>query len=732
MVAGGWRAFVPVATIGRPRIAASAVPRVGLVERLTGALDARVVTVTAPAGYGKTTAVALWDEADARPFAWTRLDYLDNDPAHLLLHVATAVAAVSRLDDAVVDYLRGPGREPLAQLLPSLIAALEAAGPLVIVFDDAHHLDATEAVVVLRALIDRVPRSTVIAVVGRRPVPMDLARRRLAEDVVDVDARELRMADDEAAAAIASVGVVCDRATTTRITRLCEGWAAGIVLTSMAFRDGAPIDATAGRNGLIGQYLVEEMLDRLDGTIADFVVESSVLDRFSAAQLDEVLDRTDSELLLDDLSASANGFLVALDHHRQWYRYHRLVADVLRNRLRSHDPDRLRMLASRASALFERDGDIDGALVHAVIAEDRARSAALVGRDAVRLGFDGRAGVLARRLGMLDTATFAEYPDAALARAWLGVTTGDAEMIGRSLLDAQAADRGSPLSDGTPSVKVAVALIGSLLGVGGVRDVIRQADIVRDAGDQLVNPWWGAATVMMGAAESMLGHVARARMLLEAALPATENVPGFQAAALAHLALLHLTAGDDDTAIARSEAARLLADKYDLCDVVPMVVVYATSAVMSARVGNEAAARVSVAITERLLDRLGEMAARTALLGHGLLAWTAAVVQDSAMLTRHLSAAEHAGRREPDATALLQRIDRVRALACGGHSPLTAAELRLLPYLSTHLTLQQIADTLVIGRETAKSQATAIYRKLGVSSRAGAVAESKRLGYTTV
>ena len=98
------------------------------------------------------------------------------------------------------------------------------------------------------------------------------------------------------------------------------------------------------------------------------------------------------------------------------------------------------------------------------------------------------------------------------------------------------------------------------------------------------------------------------------------------------------------------------------------------------------------------------------------------------MLSHHLAAADLAAQREPDATALAHRVERVRAMATGRQPPLTAAELRLLPHLPTHFTLQQIADTLVIGRETAKSQATSIYRKLGVSSRADAVAESKRLG----
>lgn len=94
-------------------------------------------------------------------------------------------------------------------------------------------------------------------------------------------------------------------------------------------------------------------------------------------------------------------------------------------------------------------------------------------------------------MAMLEPRIFAEYPDAALARAWLGVTTGDADTIHRSLMLAHQADRGEPLADGTPSVEVAAALIGSLVGVGGIDEVVRHADVVRAAGDSLVNPWWG-------------------------------------------------------------------------------------------------------------------------------------------------------------------------------------------------------------------------------------------------
>lgn len=729
MVVGDWRPQIPAATIGRPRIAERVVRRPDLLRLLYPAAGDDLVVMSAPAGYGKTTTMVMWDTEDERPFAWVRIDHLDDDPVHLLLHIATAVVRLTDRDSDVLRYLRGPGRDPVTHLVPAVVRLFERSGPLVLVLDDVHKLSDPAAVTALQLLLDQAPATITAALVGRYMLPLGLARRGLQHAVVRIDEEVLRFSPQESAGVLTSVSGACDDATISTVVDLCEGWPAGVVLTAMALRDGTTLETLAGRDNLVVDYVVEEVIDRLDANTATFLVESAVLGRFTAEQLDTVLGRDDSARMLATLTGSGNPFLIATDHQRIWYRYHHLFGDVLRVRLRLTAPARFRELATRAADLLERDGDIDGALVHAVDAGNRERAAALVNCEAVRLGFDGRAGVLARRLTMLDARTFAEHPDAAVARAWLGVTTADAELIQRSLMLAVRADRGHPLSDGTPSVKVAVALISSLLGANGVNEVVRQADVVRAAGDNLVNPWWGAATVMKGAAEAMRGNATRARGLLEAALPVIDELPGFHAAALAHLALLDLAAGDDEAAVQRSEAARTLADKYDLCDVVPMIVVYATSAVMAARVGEDVGQAVTV--TETLLARLGSLSARTALLGHGLLAWTAAVIQDPDLLARHLAAAERTCHREPDATALIQRIDRVKAMAAGGARPLTAAELRLLPHLASHLSLQRIAEELVIGRETAKSQATSIYRKLGVSSRADAVSEAKRVGLIT-
>ncbi|WP_135457703.1 AAA family ATPase [Mycobacterium sp. DL99] len=730
MVARSWPAHIPVATVGRPATARAGVPRPGVTRVLQDRTG--LVVVAAPAGYGKTTVVEQWDDADQRSFAWARLDNLDNDPAHLLLHLATALNQVKPIDPTVLDYLQGAGRVE-SQLVSAFVRALESCGPVVLVLDDVHELSASAAVDALRAVVDLAPNSTTLVLVGRQIPALDLARRRLQGYVSEIGVPELKLSGSEGAAAFAALGAGMDKATVTRVLDKCEGWAAGVVMAALALRDGAPAEAVTGRHRLLADYLVEEVLSQLDPDTATFLAESAVLDRFCADELDALLGRTDSAAMLEAITHSGNMFLVSLDTQGVWYRYHQLFGDLLRARLRDRDPDRFRELAARAADRLAHAGDVDGALTQALAAEDRAQAAALVVMDAVRLGFDGRVGVLARRLSLIDEQTFTDYPDAAIARAWLGVMTGDAELIQRSLLTASAADSGKPLSDGTPSVEVAAALIGSLIGIGGVGEVIRFAETVCGAGDHLVNPWWGAATTMKGTALAMLGESEQARATLESALPVIEDLPGFQAAVLAHLAALDLGDGDLSAAISHTNAARSIVDSRDLSDMVPIVVVYAVDALVRARRGDVAGARSAARATERLLDRLGDLSARTALMAHVLVAGAAVEIDDTDLCDRHLGAAQRAHRREPEAVGVGQWLDQIRTLsaarAAGGARPsLTTAELRLLPYLATHLSLQRIAGELILGRETVKSQAKAIYRKLGVSSRAAAVAEADRLG----
>jgi hypothetical protein len=127
-------------------------------------------------------------------------------PAHLLLHLATSVDCVARLDPGVLGYLRGPGRDALTQLVPAVACALERRGPLVVVFDDTHEVTAPASVDVLRALIDVIPSATTVALLGRCPPPLDLTRHRLGCNVVDIGVEQLRLSDDEALAVFKAAG----------------------------------------------------------------------------------------------------------------------------------------------------------------------------------------------------------------------------------------------------------------------------------------------------------------------------------------------------------------------------------------------------------------------------------------------------------------------------------------------------------------------------------------------
>ena len=204
-MAGDWRPHVPAATIGRPGTPDGLVDRHDLIRPLLKACAGDLVVMCAPAGYGKTSAAVLWDCADDRPFAWARLDHLDDDPAHLLLHIATAVAQAHPISPGLLRYLRGPSRDVTDQLVPALVKELEAAGPLVIVIDDIHHVSAATAVETLRVFTDVIPATVTVALVGRSTAGLDLARRRLAGTTFEIGPAELRFGGDEGATAFAAV-----------------------------------------------------------------------------------------------------------------------------------------------------------------------------------------------------------------------------------------------------------------------------------------------------------------------------------------------------------------------------------------------------------------------------------------------------------------------------------------------------------------------------------------------
>ena len=273
-----------------------------------------------------------------------------------------------------------------------------------------------------------------------------------------------------------------------------------------------------------------------------------------------------------------------------------------------------------------------------------------------------------------------------------------------------------------------------MAGAEGVPGVLRDTEAARSGGDPSVNPWWGLATLVQGTAYSMLGRDEEARSRLEAALPTVSDGPAFEACTLAHLAILALRHGDLVNADRDAARALAIANRNHLAGVVPALPAFAIGALVAARAGRREEASSAAETTRGMIDRLDRLSPRTALLCNLLLAETALALGDGAAALERAELARAAQRMDPTATRLNEELDGVLRLLHDGvdwlnHDlQITDAERRVLAYLPTQLSFREIGEHLLVSRNTAKTHAVAIYRKLGVTTRTDAVAKARGYG----
>lgn len=729
-------ATLPASSYTRPARHRDVFDRPDLVERLLHT-EGEVTTVAAPAGYGKTTLLALWDRADPRPFAWAHLEPVDDDPTHLLRHIALALDVLDPLAPDVARSLGGPGRSVDDDMLPALGRWMESRPPFVLVLDDVHYLTSAETCRRVERLVAFLPAGSQMALAGRSVRRFRMARLRLSGAVVSIGADELAMSSDDAALLFGNLGIDVDGSGVQTLVRRTEGWPGGLHLAALALAQRGDADDAilTGQDPLVGDYLVEEVLSGLPERTVHFLERSAVLDRMSAARLDELLGGDGAAPVLESLDRAGNMFVVPLDRRGEWYRYHHLFREMLRARLQRSDPDTAQRLESRASRLLERAGDIDGALLHAVDAGETARVADLILRDASRLVSQGEVARLGRWLDLLGRDSIGHLQAAALAWAWYGIAIGDRRLVQRAVLAAERLPGGGPLADGSPSVAVAVAMVKTITALDGVPGVLRDTELVRTAGGPATNPWWAYATAARGTALSMLGDLDDAEDLFLKALPYIVDAPVIEAVTNAHLALIALRRGRRVEADRLATAALQIAERHNLEGVTIMIPVFAVGSLVAARQGRPDQARGAATVAKALLGRLDGLSPRAELLAYLLLAEAATALDHPADARELAERASRARARDASATYLNELLDLMHdQLATGTlgrahpHESLTPAELRVLAFLPTHLSMQDIADQLLVSRNTVKTHLIAIYRKLGVSSRGHAVLAAQRRG----
>ena len=381
-------------TTAVPNAPAHAVDRPALRELLDGALESPLTLVVAPAGSGKTVLLSQW--AASRPdlrFVWLALERADDDPIRfarkLIARLADLNAAAVELGPLLTIGGGGLG-EPLLELLSSVLA--DRPG-VVLVFDDLHALTNRAIIDDLWWLADHLPPSAHMVFSSRGDRRLALSRHRLRYSLLELREAELAFDEDVAAEVLHRIaGVAATTTTVSSVMETTEGWAAGVQLTAISLRhqDDPELFAQrlAGSDRLISDYLSEEVLTAQTQERRDLLLRLSALDRMTPALVESVLAVPDAEGLFDELEREAM-FLVTIDDHREWFRFHHLFRDLLRYRLRARFPDDEVRIVSAAAEWFQQQGDVASAIEYFLHARawDRAMDLILArGREVFERG----------------------------------------------------------------------------------------------------------------------------------------------------------------------------------------------------------------------------------------------------------------------------------------------------------------------------------------------------------
>lgn len=433
----------------RPRARRGAVSRPRLLEQLDRGLASNVTVVSAPAGFGKSTLLADWlAEASARgngdlAAAWLSLDAGDDDPAAFWTYVIASLRTIAPgVGAEALALVETPGPVAPQTLLTGLLNDLSAvARELVLVIDDYHVIQSGPVHDGLAFLIASLPPNVHLVLASRADPPLPLARLRARGDLVEVRAADLRFTTDEASDYLThSMGLPLTPQQISTLDDRTEGWIAALQLAALSMRGRDDIaDFVAGFAGddrYIVDYLIEEVLQNQPPEVRSFLLHTSILGRMNAPLADAVTGRGDGRAMLEALDRG-NLFLVPLDDHRHWYRYHHLFAEVLRARLTEEQPDSVPELHRRASAWHEQHGEQDSAIQHALAAPDHALAARLIEAAMPAIARDRREPTLRGWMEALPDEIFRTRPVLSLGFAGALLSTGEVAGVEARLRDAE-------------------------------------------------------------------------------------------------------------------------------------------------------------------------------------------------------------------------------------------------------------------------------------------------------
>jgi LuxR family maltose regulon positive regulatory protein len=690
-----------------PPLAAAFVRRPSLVQRLAGTHDARLALIVAPPGYGKSSLLSEWAEQDERRFMWLQIDPVDG--------------SAEAEDDA-----------------PGLVAPVDFSGSgCVVVLDDAHLLPADILSGVTEAFLEELPSGSMLVLASRTEPDLPVGRLRAHRTLVEIRTPDLAMGDGEAEALLRGAGFELELDAVQELVRRTEGWPAALYLAALSQLEHP--DAPAGVAGfrgddhLLSEYLRDEVLSALPPEHLSFLTRTSVLERLSGRLCDAVTEERGGGVTLARLSRET-GLLIPLDPAHESYRWHSLFRETLAAELRRSEPEVEPLLHRRASGWLSEHGDLDGAIEHACAARDSSRAGRLLWENLVPYLSRGRNDFVWRCLSRFTDEQLAADGPLALCAAHSSLEFGRIEESLRWARHAASALDASPAT-ASASMRAALALIEA----STARDVTTGMLGAAERACELAgvdSPWRPACCSLAGVAAHLSGDRERAAtLLLQAGDLGGESAPSVTAVSLAQRAMLAIEQKNWGLAAELSDEAAAIVRDHGLEDVPSMALAFAAAAASRAHEGRADEAKADLRSGVDLLAGLPDVvpwygAEASILLAHASL-WLADVIGARTLLaqaSRFVRRTANGAIFGPWFDDAWSYMDTLAETSLAGPSSLTIAELRILRFLPSHRSFREIAAQLGVSANTVKTQAHAVYRKLGAASRSEAVSRALDAG----
>ncbi len=365
--------------------------------------------------------------------AWLSLDDSDNDPRRFLDYLLAALKQIQvDIGQSVDAMLQSPQPPPDEVILTALVNEIATiAQPFILVLDDYHVIHAPPIHAQLNFLLDHQPPQMRVVIITREDPPLPLPRLRARGQLTEIRQSDLRFSPEECADFLQRVmGLNLSSEDVAALERRTEGWIAGLQLAAFSMRGHEDvsgfIQAFTGSSRFILDYLIEEVFERQTPDVKDFLLKTSVLERLSASLCNAVTEKTDSQHTLEMLE-QANLFIIPLDQSRQWYRYHRLFAELLRQRLQVTETISESALHRSASQWFANEGLFAEAIHYAIAGADWERAADLIGSQSDSLMKRGELMTLLGWLKSLPEEAIRSRPSLCGDYGWALTLTGQFE-----------------------------------------------------------------------------------------------------------------------------------------------------------------------------------------------------------------------------------------------------------------------------------------------------------------